>query len=275
MHVQASTRLTFGEHLSELRFRAFMVALSVLAGSCAGYALRDTLLRLLLAPLRQSVYYTTPAGGFSLAIQISLFFGLIVSLPVLTYHVLRFIHPALPSRLAVDIGLSAGVSFFLMMSGLLFAYAVALPAALAFLSGFDQGGVSALISVDSYFSFVTRYLFGFALIFQIPLLIVNLNRIVRLRFKALMRAQGIMFLISFTLAAVITPTPDPVNQALMALPLVLLYQAAVLWICINNALFPQPISAQPVFPAPSEPTPLPAAPSPQKKKPAMRDIASR
>jgi sec-independent protein translocase protein TatC len=260
-------RLTFGEHLSELRLRAFFVMVAFVLGSSLGFYLKDILLKLLLSPLQQSVFYTTPAGGFAFLIQLSFFFGLAVSLPIITYNVLRFVQPALPLRLSSKIYTMTVASCFLTALGLLFAYLVSLPAALKFLNGFTTGNIQSLISADAYFSFATRYLFGFALVFQLPLILVIINKVVPLRFSRLMRMQGVVLLVSYILAAILTPTPDPINQTIMALPIVLLYQVAVIWICISNALSPRP----------SPPTPATLSPVPRSTtaKRRLQDISRR
>lgn len=118
--------------------------------------------------------------------------------------------------------------------GMSFAYFVSLPAALYFLDTFSNAGVQSLISTIEYFSFVTRYIFGFGLLFQLPLILLVINTIQRISIKTLMKYQKWVVLGSFVIAAVLTPTPDIFNQLLMAVPLIILYQLTIVLLWIVN-----------------------------------------
>jgi sec-independent protein translocase protein TatC len=206
--------------------------LCLIVGTLLGYSLHDQLLEVLVRPLNQPLYYTSPAGGFDLRIKVSLLFGFALAIPVATYHLVRFIEPELPraslrQTFAVVFGSCA-----LLIAGVAFAYFVSLPAALHFLGALTSEGIQALISADAYFSFVTRYLVGFGLLCQLPLLLLITNAVHPLATQSLMRYQKWVILASFIFAAVLTPTPDVFNQLLMALPLIGLYQlsVALLWL---------------------------------------------
>lgn len=222
----------FVEHLHELRLRITITLLCLIIGTVLGYTLHGTLLAILIRPLDQPLFYNSPAGGFDLRIKVSLLFGFALAIPVAVYQLVRFIEPVLPKTsfrqtLAVIVG-----SCTLLMAGVAFAYFVSLPAALHFLGSFTNEGVQALISADAYFSFVMRYLVGFGLLCQLPLLLLITNTVRPLTAQSLMRYQKWVILGSFIFAAVLTPTPDVFNQLLMALPLITLYQLtiALLWI---------------------------------------------
>lgn len=227
-------RQLFLDHLTELRRRLFVWALAVILGGVIGYYLNDTLLRLLVKPLGQPLYYTSPAGGFSLTIQLSLFFGVLLSAPVLVCQVLQFARPALPAGARISTLRYILGSCLLLVAGVAFAYLLTLPAALHFLGGFGSSDVQSLISTREYFSFVLVYLVGFGLLFQLPLVIFLWHGVSPLNPKQLFQKQGWVVLLSFILAAIITPTPDPVNQALMAFPLILLYNLSLLLIWLTS-----------------------------------------
>lgn len=234
MPADLDVRQAFGEHLQELRVRAMVCLTALVAGSTIGYLLHPNILSFLIAPLNQPVFYTSPAGGFDFILKISLFFGFVITLPVLVYNLLRFIAPALPhqsTRLLVTVFLA---SCGLMSAGMSFAYFVSLPAALYFLEAFTTDTIQALISTDEYFSFVARYLLGFGLLFQLPLIMLTINSVQPISFKTLMRYQKWVLLGSFLAAAFLTPTPDMFNQLLMAVPLLGLYQVTVGLIVIVN-----------------------------------------
>ena len=132
-----------------------------------------------------------------------------------------------------------------MILGMAFAYFISLPASLHFLSTFNSGQVKSLISTDEYFSFVTHYLLGFAILFQLPLVMIFINQIAPLKFSRLWSFERWVILISFILAAIITPTPDWVNQTIMAIPLIILYQiSAIIVVLINKR---RVVKANPIF----------------------------
>lgn len=221
-------RYTFADHLQELRSRILWCTIIFILGSILGYVLHQDILTILIQPLGQPVFYANPAGGFDFVLKISLFFGFLVSLPFCMYHTIRFIEPALPTRiprLLLSILLSSSI---LLILGMLFAYFVSLPAALYFLNNFATVDIQALISTTEYFSFISRYLVGFGLVFQLPLIMLAINAVHRLPMKKLFAFERWVIVISFVIAAILTPTPDLFNQLIMAVPLTLLYQVTIL-----------------------------------------------
>ncbi len=117
---------------------------------------------------------------------------------------------------------------------MLFAYFVSMPAALHFLANVDSKNLKALITVNEYLNFVAAYLGGFALLFQLPLIMLFINRIKPQKPSTLMGKQRWVILFSFIIAAILTPTPDPFNQFIMAAPVILLYQFSVILIWFIN-----------------------------------------
>lgn len=234
MNESLSSAKTLSEHLSELRGRFFWIIVSVIFGSTLGYFLNSTLLVVLIEPLKQPLYYTSPTGGFELVIKISVIFGIIVSAPVITYHVFRFLEPAMPKQSKKVLLWFLGGSWALMIIGLSFAYFLSLPAALHFLGEFGTKNVQSLISTNEYFSFILRYLAGFAILFQLPLILLMINQMNKLKPKKLISLSRFVIIASFVIAAIITPTPDPVNQTIMAVPLIALYFFSVFVIWILN-----------------------------------------
>lgn len=231
----ATARQPFLEHIQELRGRLVWSVIALLIGTTIGYYIKDHLLTWLVAPLGQTLYYTSPGGGFALIIQICLGFGVIFAVPVIIFHLIRFLSPILPSyslRLLVIILLS---SCTLVALGVTFAYLVSLPAALYFLSEFSNEQVQALISTDTYMSFVTLYLAGFAVLFQLPLLLLIINGVTPLPPKKLLGGTRWVVLGSFVAAAIITPTPDPFNQTIMAGPIIVLYLLSIGLIKLVNS----------------------------------------
>lgn len=118
-----------------------------------------------------------------------------------------------------------------MCLGMIFAYYISLPSALYFLNRFSTDQIRSLISTKEYFNFVFRYLLGFGIIFQLPLIVIIINTVNKLSLKFFLSKERIVILCSFIFAGILTPTPDIFNQLVMAIPIILLYQITIfiLW----------------------------------------------
>lgn len=224
----------FIEHLNELRARLVWCALALCVGGGVGFVIHEKLLALIQKPLGETLYFTSPTGGFNFAFKISLTFGLVVAMPVIMYQAMRFLSPLIPHKRSFHIATYMVWSLFLAYAGVVFAYVVSLPAALRFLTNFGGNNIQALISADEYFNFALAYIGGFAALFQVPLAMLFINRITPLKPGKLMGAQRYILVGSFIVAAILTPTPDPFNQMIMALPIILLYQVGIILVWIKN-----------------------------------------
>jgi sec-independent protein translocase protein TatC len=230
-----ATQQTLIGHLHELRSRLFWLVLLMLAASSASYLIKDQIMAALMAPLGgQQLVYLTPIGGFNFIFKVSLYFGIGLILPAIVYHLYRFLEPIMESRRKKSVILFCVASFFLTIGGGCFAYFGSLPAALHFLTSFDIHNVSAMLTVDSYLSFVVTYVLGFAALFQIPLILMIVNMIKPIPPKKLLGVERYVVLVAFILAAIISPTPDITNQAILAVPIILMYQVGVLCVWFQS-----------------------------------------
>lgn len=227
---------TFSDHLRELRRRLFVAAFVLVGGVLLGYALHDKLAHILLSPLHgEKLIYLTPGGGFDFIFKISLYFGIVLAIPLFIYQIYKYLSPAMkqPSRKAV-----AGVvllSAVLAAAGILFGYFVAVPSALNFLTGFAAEYVEASLTASSYLDFVTLYMLGLALLFQIPLILLIINSVSGpLTPSQLLKSEQWVLLGTFVAAAIITPTPDIVNQSVIAAPILGVYQLGIAMVIIQN-----------------------------------------
>lgn len=198
--------------------------------------IRERLVSFLIHPANdQQFIYTTPGGGFNFLLQISIYFGIVIGIPVIIYHVLRYLEPLLANPDRAFILKCAMLSAFLAICGMAFGYFVGLPAALIFLSNqFENKQITALFTLNDYLSFVTVYMLGSALMFQIPVVMVFINRIKPLSAKRLAISQRWVIVLAFVAAAIITPTPDMFNQCIIALPIILVYQFGVMLVAYQN-----------------------------------------
>ncbi len=199
-----------------------------------------------MAPLKegQELVYLTPGGAFSFIIKVCAYIGLIGVLPVLIFHAYRFFMPAVRQVLLRTVLGYTVASFVLAIVGIAFAYYISLPAALQFLTGFDLNHINPMLTIDSYFSFIMTYMLAGALLFQLPLIMLIINTATPLTPSTLMKAQGKIILGSFIVAAVISPTPDAVNQTLLAAPIVVMYQLGIILVALKNRKRRRPAEAK-------------------------------
>ncbi len=233
---QAPALPTFMDHVRELQGRLFVVAIGFIAAAGVAYLYFDKLANIILKPLGkdQELVYLTPGGAFSFIIKVSMYVGIVGVLPILIYQLYKFIVPAMrPLKMRTALMYSCW-SLLLAAGGIIFAYYIGLPAALYFLTGFDLYHINPMLTIDSYFSFVMTYLLAGALLFQLPLIMLIVNSVKPLGPKQLMKYQDKMLLISFIIAAIISPTPDALNQALLASPMVVMYQVGIVLIAAKR-----------------------------------------
>ena len=226
---QPSTELTFLEHVYEVRTRAFWVVLSVIVASAAGFQFKDQLIGAVMAPLHgEKLVYLTPGGGFSFIFTLSIYFGLLVTIPIIIYNLYRFLQPLLKRSSKRILASFMIMSTMLAMAGAAFGYFVTIPAALNFLSTFAGDAVTPNLTAESYLNFVVSYVLGLALLFQLPLILFLLDHIRPFPPGTLIATQRFVIIGATVVAAVITPTPDAVNMALVAVPIVTIYEVGVM-----------------------------------------------
>ena len=242
----------FADHIGELRLRITWVILAFIVASAIAYQFRDALVDIVLAPIGyQKLVYLTPAGGFNFIFQVTMYAGAVVAAPILIYQLYKFVQAALPRRVrnySIRIVVAATL---LMIAGVCFGYFVAVPAALHFLTTFAGSYVEANLTADSYLNFVMAYVAGLGLLFQLPLLLIFWNWISPLSGKKLLSTERFIILFAFIAAAMITPTPDPTNQAMVAVPIILIYQIGIIAVMIVNRRH-KTVSASKTVPAAEE-----------------------
>lgn len=230
--------MTLAEHLTELRRRLVVSSLAVIAGTGVAFGFHHWLLRLLTHPYCHlpasyrfdkahcALVVTGVLDAFTVTLKLSLYAGLIVSSPIWLWQLWRFITPGLHAherRYAVAF---VGTSVALFGSGAVIAY-FTLQTGLRFLLGFATGGITSLLTFDSYLSYVVAIVLVFAVSFEFPLLIVMLNLAGVLTYSRLRRWTRLILFGIFVFAAVATPSQDPFTMLALALPMCGLYGLAV------------------------------------------------
>ena len=237
-HHQDDRHMTLRDHVQELTRRFLLLVSILLVSSSLVYVYRATIIPVILQPMTvtfgdQKLMYLNPAGGFNFIFLISIYAGVAVAAPVVIQQLYAFIRPTLPKhaqKLSARLLLS---SFFLMIVGILFGYFIAVPGALQFLSEFAGEYVSAALTADSYLNFLIAYTLGLGLLFQIPFVVIIGHYIKPFTPNGLIQSERWAIVLAFIAAAIITPTPDPINLMIVALPLVLIYQIGVVYVLIS------------------------------------------
>jgi sec-independent protein translocase protein TatC len=228
------SNLTFSDHIRELRRRVMWVALVFVIASALAYNYHDQLVDIVMAPLKgEKLVYLTPGGGFSFIFQVTMYAGLIAAGPTFTYQLYRFLRPALPEHARRSAFRIATFATLLMIAGVSYGYFVAVPSALTFLSTFAGTDIIPNLTADSYLNFFLAYIGGLALLFQLPLLLIFWNWVKPMSPGGLLKSERFIILFAFIAAALITPTPDVVNQAMIAVPLIAIYQIGVVVVLIS------------------------------------------
>lgn len=229
-----SSTMTLQSHIREARNRLFVVLVAFVLFSSLAYIFRDHIIYLLLQPLAgEQLSYLTPGGGFSFMFKVIIWTGIAASFPVAIYSLYKFITPTMPLRVRRYAGPLLIASSLLLVAGVSFGYIVAIPGAMNFLLTFADTYVSAMLTADSYLSFMLAYTLGLGVIFQIPLILLIVHWIKPLKPKQLLNFERYVIVGAFVIAAILTPTPDPANQAMIAAPMIALYQAGVATVSLS------------------------------------------
>jgi sec-independent protein translocase protein TatC len=217
------------DHLSELRNRIGWSILAVLVGSVIGFLLGEPIIGLLKAPLPTDVplVFTSIGDPFAIRLRIAMVVGIILAMPVLLWHVWRFIAPGLTpgERRAILPWIPAALAFFTV--GVAIAYIV-LPFAAIFLLGFQTADLKPLLTAREYFDFVSTLFLAFGLLMEFPILLVGLSRVGIVTSERLRRSRRIIILAIAIFSAVATPGGDLVSPSVLGVTLYLLFEATII-----------------------------------------------
>ncbi|MCK5706449.1 MAG: twin-arginine translocase subunit TatC [Candidatus Aureabacteria bacterium] len=228
---ESSNMNVFG-HLEELRKRLIIYLVVLVISAIVMFGCGKHLIRIVLSPLNditQNLIFIHPTEVFVSYIKISLLAGFIISFPVLLYHAWAFIIPAAPDRAEKSSLLWMMFGLISFLSGILFSYYIALPAALNFLIQFGNGIAEAQITMEKYVSFFILFILIGGIIFEIPVTIGLLTKIGILRSSVMKKKRHYALVIMLIISAVITPTQDIINMLVFALPMILLFEIGILF----------------------------------------------
>ncbi|MEO8632918.1 MAG: twin-arginine translocase subunit TatC [Chloroflexota bacterium] len=218
--------LSLTQHLGEFRDRLMVASISVIITTAISFVFTTEIIKLLILPAGEGLRLASfsPTENFTTYMRVALFTGIALAMPVLLYEIYAYIDPALhphERRFAITLG-----PFILLLfaAGMSFCYFLVLPSALKFLLGFASDVFDNQLRASEYIGFVTTFILGMGIVFEMPVLIYALIRVGAVSRSWLAKQRRYFFLISFVVAAVVTPTPDPFNQSIVAIPIYLLFE---------------------------------------------------
>lgn len=240
-------RMPVMDHLRELRRRLVTILVIVAAGAVVGWIFYDPIIHFLEEPYcsvplahrfapegqKCSLIYNGVLAGFTTRLKVAVISGAVMTGPLWLYQIWAFITPGLRRNERKYTLWFIAVSTLLFVAGMTLAYLV-LNKGLNVLLGQAGTGVQALLTVDSYLSFVTLMLVVFGAAFELPLLVVMANMAGVLSARILRRSQRLAIFLIFLFAAVATPSTDPFTMCAMAVPMVALFEAAVLFAVVHD-----------------------------------------
>ena len=190
---------------------------------------------MLFAPVKGSLspygglpIFTSPSEMMGATIHLAMMGGVVAAFPVATTSVYQLVSPLLSRQRRRFAVLFLPAVFACYLSGVAFAYFVMLPVGLTFLLHFGEGIAVPLISISEYMSLVTALLFWIGVVFELPPVMFLLTKLRLVRYERLRRFNKYVPAAAFILSAIITPTFDVVNQAMVAIPIILLFEVGLL-----------------------------------------------
>ncbi|KZE33311.1 Sec-independent protein translocase TatC [Crenobacter luteus] len=226
-------------HLIELRTRLVRVVAGVLLVFAALFHWSGDIYHLLARPLLDvlpagaSMIATDVTAPFFVPIKVTLLVAFLVSLPNTLYQVWAFVAPGLyahEKRLILPLLFSSVVLF---LAGMAFAYFLVFPVVFGFLSAVTPEGVAMATDIDKYLSFVLGMFVAFGVTFEVPVVVIVLNRMGVVSLEQLRRARSYVIVGAFVIAAIVTP-PDVLSQIMLAVPLWLLYEFGIVMSAVIN-----------------------------------------
>lgn len=246
-----ATEMTFFEHLGELRNRLMWASLAVVITTAIAWFFNRDLLNAFLDLAKRNFptvkfINTDVTQSFGIYFELSLQAGLLLASPILVYHVLAFMAPALePETKPGEAGheeelkmlgsIRRSLVFFIplialfFLAGIAFAYYLVLPPALRFLLGFGEGQFDTLPNVKTYVGLCAKVMFWAGLVFELPMIMFLLAKIRILTWKKMAGWWKWALVLSLVAAAFITPSPEILSQAIISIPVFGLFWLGVLF----------------------------------------------
>jgi sec-independent protein translocase protein TatC len=229
---RALGKMSFMEHLGELRTRIMWSVASAGVGIIIAFFITDPAMRFISRPLlsmKTELVFTSPTEAFWTWMKVAMVLGIFISMPGILFQVWKFVAPGLHEHEKKYAAPFIIIGSLLFLIGGAFAMLIIIPYASNFLVTFGQEkGWKPMLTVSSYTDFVIKFALAFGVVFELPVVITILSLIGVVTPQFLSKNRKYAILVNFIIAAILTPTPDMINQTLMAGPLCILYEVGII-----------------------------------------------
>jgi sec-independent protein translocase protein TatC len=216
------------EHLVELRNVLIKSFVALAVGTILAAIFTPQILQFLIAPYGTTLQTIDPTENISIYLRVSIMAGAVITMPIFVYLLWSFIAPGLEKKEKRYVRIVVPGATILFLIGVAFAWGIMLPAAIGFLSTFQTEIFKSDWRADAYIPFVTSLMFWIGVSFETPLIVFFLAKLHVVTASMLLKGWRFAIVIIAVIAAVITPTVDPFNMALVMAPLILLYFFSIL-----------------------------------------------
>lgn len=221
-------------HLEELRRRLIISVVAILVTTTVAFVFHPMIFDVLMGPadgfesLRDNtLVFTQVTEMIGITMKVSLMGGMVLAMPIILYQIVTFVAPGLTPREKRYLFALLPGALLSFMAGATFGYFVLLPPALHFLLTFGSDIAAPMIRIGNYINLVVTLLFWLGVSFQTPLVMFFLSKIGIVTPRTLAKQRRYAIVVAFILGALITPTFDPINQSLVAIPIILLYELGI------------------------------------------------
>jgi sec-independent protein translocase protein TatC len=224
-------KMSFMEHLGELRVRITRALIALLVGLLIAFPLSQRMVDYLSRPIQSAghnLVFLAVTEAFWVQMKVALIAGLFIASPAILWQVWRFVAPGLYTQEKKYAAPFVIIGSLMFIAGGAFSLKIVTPYAITFLLSYARPGLQPMISVGSYIDFLLKFTLAFGLVFELPLAITLAARMGVVTPRVLAKNRKYAILGAFVVSAILTPTPDAFNQTLMAGPLIVLYEVGIL-----------------------------------------------
>lgn len=237
-HAPGDREMTLLEHLEELRGRLVAMVAALIVGILVSLIPVPTMNSLtgFLFDVISNMAKTTgvtlistgPGETFFTYLEVAMVVGAALAMPMIIYQIFAFVTPALYANEKRYLYIAVPGVCLSFICGVLFCYYLTLPFATRFLAGFLSNDISPFWSVKNYAGFVATFLFWVGVMFELPIVMYFLSKLGIISHQRMARFRKYAFVLAFVIGAAITPTPDPINQTIISLPIYFLFELGVI-----------------------------------------------
>ncbi|MDD3719038.1 MAG: twin-arginine translocase subunit TatC [Actinomycetota bacterium] len=235
----ADQKMTFIEHLEELRRRIIVMFLSLVVAVGVGFVFSWDILAFLKEPANRAgiplnLYYQTVLEPFMVRFKIAMYVALVIALPVIIYEIIAYIAPALRKKEKRFMFAALFFIIFFFLVGVAFCYVYILPVGIKWLTDQSGGVISPVLMAGQYVSFVALLMVGIGISFETPLVVWLVVRLGIVTPQRLHKNWRFAVIIILAFAALITPDWNPVTMLLVAAPMFVLYEGSILFAMLGK-----------------------------------------